>query len=129
ARKSFAVLGVAALAFLTRTAGLFLFAAIVLHLLIQRRVGQAALAALVATAVVVPWLAWSGWASAAYAGYPPGIRGNYVGYASAIPSASSFAHLPAIVTVNLRLLLGAWGSFVAPWAPPRVAAVIVLVAV
>jgi hypothetical protein len=42
---------------------------------------------------------------------------------------SSVEHLGTIVAINLRLLLGAWGFAVLPWASPRIAMVVVLMAV
>jgi hypothetical protein len=121
------VLALAALAFLTRTAGALLLAALVGHLLFRRRFLCAALGAAVSAAVVVPWLLWSRWANAAYGNYPADVRGNYAGYVASMTSADWFREFLTVLKVNLQLLVHTWALFVMPWAPVILAPLILLV--
>ena len=125
--RGFAVaLLAAALAVLTRTIGAVLFAAIVADLLLRRDVRRAVGCAVVGTLVTVPWLVWSHWATASYAAYPPSVRGNYVGYAAGISSAAWLDHAPAILQLNLGLLMYMWNGVVLPWAPLKLGSLLIL---
>ncbi len=107
----------ALLAFLTRTAAVFLLIAIVADLMRQHRVRRAITAASMTALVVGLWTSWSHWATFAYAQFPDGVRENYVGYSGSITFSDWIRQLPQIVTVNLRLLLRGWQLFLFPWLP------------
>ncbi len=111
------MLVVGVLAFLTRTAGMFLLAAIIADLTRQRRFRRAITAATMSGVVVGLWLLWSQWASSAYAQFADGVRENYVGYSAMISVADLISQLPQIIIVNLRLLLHGWQLFLFPWLP------------
>jgi dolichyl-phosphate-mannose-protein mannosyltransferase len=116
----------AALALLTRTVGIFLFAAMCIDLWLSRRPGRAITCALVGAAVLVPWSIWSEAANAAYAQYPIAVRSNYVGYTSAISGTSSLADIPRVLSVNLTLFLYAWNTPLLPWLPARLGSLAIL---
>jgi hypothetical protein len=111
------MLVIALLAFLTRTAGIFLLTAIVADLTRQHHVRRASIAAIMSAVAVGLWTLWSQGATPAYAQYPDGVRENYVGYSGSISFSDWIRQLPQIVTVNLRLLLHGWQFFLFPWLP------------
>jgi hypothetical protein len=115
---SFALaIAAALLAFLTRTIGVLLVAALVLNLLGRREVRRAIVLVVTAGVIVAAWFAWSQEARSLYAHYPEDVRANYVGYLPAVFLSEWVPRLPAVLGENLGRLLSIWTSLVAPWGP------------
>ncbi len=105
----------AVLALLTRTVGIALIAALVLHLLLRRRIRPAVLVLLCGEGVFFLWQWWVRASDAWYQHYPEPIALNYQSYAMHLRF--SLAALKAMLPVNLTRLVKGLTGFVFPWDP------------
>ena len=110
-----AAVATAALATATRTLGLTLLGALVLHLALRRRVWAALATFGAALCVSVPWTIWGWVAQRPYRAYPPEVANNYVGYLEQLALHRWLERLPAMLATNVRSLVDAWGFLVVPW--------------
>jgi hypothetical protein len=108
--------GLAILAFFTRTVGIALLLALIIDLLRRRRPAAAGAASLVTAAAAGFWQVWGQFAQQAYRGYPPEVGINYVTYAGQVLLSPWAQELNTLLRVNAASLVGAWAHFIAPWA-------------
>lgn len=118
---------IASFAFLTRTVGIFLLAAIFIHLLLHRRIRWSVAFALTSGLVVALWLIWSQSAGTYYAHYPLHVRVNYTGYFTANFSTDSITEYATIIATNFARLLFIWTFFIFPWGNFAIGILIALV--
>jgi MFS family permease len=112
-----AAVAAAAFAAATRTLGLALLGALVLHLALRRRLWAAVAALGAALTVTVPWQVWGWAAQRPYRTYPPEVANNYVGYLEQLVLHQWYERLPTMLATNIRSLADSWGFVVLPWAP------------
>lgn len=108
-------IGFAAMAILTRTIGIALFAALVFHLLLMRRFWFSLAAAGCGGAVFIPWQWWSWATTLNYSHYPIEIATNYLGYVSYLSLTDWPAQIHRSLPLNLGMLVRSWTSFIFPW--------------
>ncbi|MEE9569620.1 MAG: glycosyltransferase family 39 protein [Candidatus Binatia bacterium] len=104
----------AALAVMTRTIGIALFGALVIHLLLMRRFRLSIAAAACGVVVFLPWQLWSLAAQGGYSGYPLEIALNYRGYIVDLVLADWIVQLYRSLPINLGSLIINWANFVFP---------------
>ncbi len=111
-------LAFATLAFFTRTFGIALLAAIVVHLFVSLRFRLVVACTIFSAVIALLWFAWSWTTIPAYSPLPLEIRLNYTGYtnyASNLLLSNWIVTLPLILLWNLSGLIQAWSSFIIPW--------------
>jgi len=119
-------LSFAAVAVLTRTVGIVLFGALVLHLVLRRRFQLSLVAAACAATIFLPWQIWSWATHQAYSGYPIEIAANYRGYFGHLAVTGSVENLPLMLMGNFFNLTRNWAHLLSPWASWDLAAVVVV---
>ncbi len=119
----------AALAVMTRTIGIALFGALVIHLLLMRRFRLSIVAAACGVVVFLPWQLWSLAAQGGYSGYPMEIALNYRGYIVDLVLADWIVQLHRSLPINLGSLIINWAFFIFPWVPRIIGGLIVAVVI